>query len=216
MSESIWQQLESAAQAMSYAELTAVVLALLYVILAANESIWCWPAALISSGISVYLLFQANLVAESALNIFYVVMAIVGWVQWSRQPLEPAAGRDNPPDSLPIIRQPLAQAVKIISLNLLLTLILGYILDNYLGSANSYVDAFTTVFSLYTTWMVTQKVLENWLYWIVIDAVSIWLYAERELYLYALLFCIYTLLAVIGYWRWRQLFKLQQDTELAA
>ena len=75
---------------------------------------------------------------------------------------------------------------------------IGYFLKSQTGAALPYVDSFTTVFSLAATYMVTRKVLENWLYWFVIDAVSVGLYTSRGLYLTALLFTAYLVMIVIG------------------
>ncbi len=212
MENGVWQQIQQAATAMSYWEVAAVFLALAYVLLAAKGSLWCWPAALLSSSIYTYICWNANLKAEAGLQIFYVVMAIVGWLQWSKKNRTTEAETGHPisdQKETPIIQYSLVKNLIIIAVNLLATVVLGYILKNYLASANPYVDAFTTVFSLFTTWMVTQKVLENWLYWVVIDAVSVWLYMSRDLYFTALLFAFYTGLALYGYFAWKKLYKQQ-------
>jgi nicotinamide mononucleotide transporter len=86
---------------------------------------------------------------------------------------------------------------------------LGYIFDSYTNQENPYTDAFSTVFSLAATFMVTKKVLENWIYWIVIDAVCIYLFASRGLFLTSILFFFYTIIAVFGFVQWRRQFKLQ-------
>ena len=72
-----------------------------------------------------------------------------------------------------------------------------------------YTDAFTTVFSLAATFMVTKKVLNNWLYWVVIDLVSIFLYMSRGLELAAVQYLLFTVLAILGWIQWRKQYKLQ-------
>jgi nicotinamide mononucleotide transporter len=106
-------------------------------------------------------------------------------------------------------RWPLRWHVGIVLGNSVLTLLLGWFLTTYTTAANPYLDSFTTVFSLFTTWMVTQKVLENWLYWVVIDAASIFLYASREFTLTPYLFALYTVIALAGYLRWRKQYLSQ-------
>lgn len=204
--------LSEALAAMSWLELLAVLLGLAYVILAAKESIWCWPAALLSVSIYIYLCLEARLFAETGLQVFYWVMALVGWWSWRRsnhpaRTAETAVGENS--DSLPVIRWPGRTHLLVIVANTAGTLLLGWFLGTYTEAASPYLDAFTTVFSLFTTWMVTQKVLENWLYWIVIDAASVFLYASRDLYLTALLFVIYTVIAVVGYYQWLNRYKTQ-------
>lgn len=85
--------------------------------------------------------------------------------------------------------------------------ILGYIFDHYTKQANPYVDAFTTCYSLSATFMVTRKILGNWIYWIVIDLVSIYLYAQRDYNLTAVQYGIFTILAIIGFVAWRNEYK---------
>lgn len=213
------QKIESllydALAAMSWLEGLAVLLGLAYVILAARESIWCWPAALMSVTIYIYLCFEARLYAETGLQFFYWVMAIVGWWSWrsKRRLVQTAETKlQDTSGSLPIIRWPARTHLLILAGNSVATLLLGWLLSMYTDAANPFLDAFTTVFSLFTTWMVTQKVLENWLYWVVIDAASVYLYASRALYLTALLFVLYTVIAVIGYYQWRKRYQTQQTT----
>ena len=90
-------------------------------------------------------------------------------------------------------------------------LLIGYIFDKYTAQANPYIDAFTTCYSLSATYMVTKKIIGNWLYWIVIDLVSIYLYAQRDYYLTAVQYGLFTLLAVYGYKVWRKEYKLQKQ-----
>lgn len=207
--------LYDALAAMSWLEGLAVLLGLAYVILAARENIWCWPAALISTSLTIYLLLEAQLYAETALNAFYWIMAIVGWWSWAKRkrPIQTAETKlQDVSQSLPIIRWPLRSHLLLVVLNTAGTLLLGWLLATYTNNANPYLDAFTTVFSLFTTWMVTRKVIENWLYWVVIDAASIFLYASRGLYLFALLFIVYTIIAIFGYYNWLKRYQTQPAT----
>ena len=192
--------------AMTWLEGLAVLLGLTYVLLAAKENIWCWPAALLSSGIYCYLCLKAQLYAETGLQVFYLVMALVGWWSWSNRSNLKSASEEKP---LPVIRWNFKTHALVILLNTLGMLLLGWALDMYTEAANPFLDSFTTVFSLFTTWMVTQKVLENWLYWVVIDAASVYLYASRDLYLTALLFILYTFIAIVGYWKWQKHYQNQ-------
>lgn len=197
MSE-VLQAITTAWAETSQLEIVSVVFGLLYVILAARENIWCWPAAFIGTGTAIFLFWDASLLMESALNIYYLLMAVFGWWQWqygSKQKSE-----------LQISSWGMRQFSLSISLILILTLLSGYFLKSNTGAALPYVDSFTTWSAVITTWMVTRKILENWLYWIVIDAVCVWLYSERGLYLYALLFAAYTVIAAVGYFKWRKKF----------
>jgi len=181
---------------MSPWELFAVVLAVAYLVLAIRQNIWCWAAAFVSTAIYLVLMYHASLYMESALQVFYLGMAVYGWYQWRHGP-----GLDH---SLPVSRWSPQWHVGAIVAVLVATLISGRVLSEYSEAALPYIDSFTTWGAIVATFMVARKVLENWLYWFVIDSVSIYLYVNRELYLTALLFAGYLVLIVIGYLSWRK------------
>jgi nicotinamide mononucleotide transporter len=183
-------------------ESIAVIFSVVYVILAAKENIYAWHAAFISVSIYIYLCLNADLYAETFLQFFYLIMAIAGWYQWKFK-------KDKQGAYLKIKRIPLKTHLLNVLISSIITVITGLFLSNYTQAALPFTDAFTTVFSLYATWMVAKKVLENWLYWIVIDLVSVFLYASRELYLTGLLYFVFTLLAIFGYLKWKKTYKAQ-------
>jgi nicotinamide mononucleotide transporter len=186
----------AAAAAMSGWEIAAVLLLVAYLLLAIRQNILCWPAAIAGSSIYVVLMYQAGLYMESALQFFYIGMAVYGWFCW-RHGITRAAG-------LPVISWPLAFHLLPVCIIAVLTGLSGYLLASYTSAALPYLDSFTTWGAVITTWMVARKVLQNWHYWFVIDSVSVYLYVSRDLLLTALLFCVYLLLIIIGYRAWRQ------------
>ena len=188
-----------AVQQMSGIELAAVILGIAYLLLAMRESLWCWYAALVSTSLFLYLFWQVDLLMESALQVYYIGMAIYGWWHWQH------GGTANA--KLEISRWPLRTHLAAIGLTILATIISGALLARYTDAALPYLDSFTTWGSLVTTWMVTQKILENWLYWLVIDSVSIYLYLDRELYLTAALFAVYIIIVIFGYRQWLQHYR---------
>lgn len=195
--ENILESILRAIQQTSFLEWTAVILGVSYVISITYKKMIAWLFALISSSIYVYLCFSAQLYLESFLQIFYVLTAIYGWLKWRKDTAN---------------KQIISWGFKLnlvnICLSSILTLSIGYIFSKYTNQANPYMDAFTTIFSLIATFMVARKVLENWIYWIIIDAVSIILYSSREFYLTSLLYTIYTLLALFGFIKWYKNYKL--------
>ncbi|WP_444890581.1 nicotinamide riboside transporter PnuC [Microbulbifer sp. DLAB2-AA] len=192
-------------EAMSLWEVAAVVLALAYLLLAMREKISCWYAAFISTAIYLVLFWDVSLLMESALQVFYLGMAIFGWWQWRHH--------EDKNKDLRIHRWPLQTHLIVISGVFLLTLVFGYLLDNFTSAALPYLDSFTTLGAVVTTYMVTRKVLENWIYWIVVDGASIYLYLDRGLYLTALLFLLYVVLVVIGFFQWRSIYNKQNQAE---
>lgn len=189
------------AQTMSHWETTAVILGVAYLVLAMRQSQWCWYAAFGSTAIFSWLFFDVSLLMESALNVYYLAMAVYGWMSWR-------AGNEQK-STLAVQRWSLSNHIIAISGVLLISAVSGFLLSENTGAVMPYLDSFTTWGAVLTTWMVTRKVLENWLYWVVIDAIAIYLYIDRELYLTALLMMVYVFLAVAGYFMWFKDYKAQ-------
>lgn len=187
-------------------EVIAVILAIAYLLLAAKENILCWYCAFLSSLIFVFIFWDVSLLMESMLNIFYVVMAVIGWLEWKY------GGSNN--RQLRISSLKLWQHVLILLSMLVLAGVNGWFMQNYTSAAWPFVDSFTTWASVITTFMVVFKVLENWLYWLLIDSISIFLYMDRGLYLTALLFIAYLVIVVFGYLSWRRHYLKEQKIRL--
>lgn len=188
-------------------ETVAVVLSIAYLVLAMKENSLCWYCAFVSTGIYVVIFGDVSLYMESGLNVYYMAMAIYGWYQWQR------GGAENQGVALSVWSA--RQHVFAIGLIMLATVISGYILTVTTQARLPYIDSFTTWASILTTVMVARKVLENWLYWIVINSVSIFLYLDRELYQTAAMFVLYLVLATIGYFAWRKNY-LEQNAKITA
>ena len=179
-------------------ESIAVIFSLLYVILAAKENNWCWPAAAVSVTLYIYICYNAKLYPETALQIFYLIMAFYGMWNWRKKTAD---------NTLSVTEWRLQKHILIFISGAFLTFLMGFYFSTYTDAAMPLVDSFTTVFSLFATYMVAKKVLENWIYWIVIDAVSVYLYHSRELEQTGLLFIAYTIIAVFGYFAWLKKLK---------
>lgn len=193
------QTIIDAALSMSPWEAAAVILAIAYLLLAVRENILCWLFAFISTAIYTVLFWDVSLLMDSALNVYYMAMAIYGWYQWSHG----GTNGDEKSHTLAIRSMSGQQHFLVITTIAILSLLSGYLLAEHSTAAWPYVDSFTTWASVITTYLVTRKYLQNWLYWIVIDMVSVPLYIDRGLNLTALLFIVYTVVAVIGYFSWR-------------
>ncbi|MCH2224694.1 MAG: nicotinamide riboside transporter PnuC [Crocinitomicaceae bacterium] len=193
----------------SLLEWIAVITGLIYVVLASYQSLWCWFFAFISSGLYVYICIDFDLYIESGLQLFYIAMAILGWFSWKKaEAFRTGSGASRDPKSLSAIQ---VWSFKIHATNIIgsgiVALILGWAFENYTNQSNPYMDSFTTIYSLLATFMVTRRVLENWIYWIVIDLVSIFLYSSRGLYMSSVLYALFTFLAVFGFISWYREYK---------
>ena len=189
----------AAAQSMSPLEVAAVVFAMAYLLLAVKENVWCWFFALLSTAIYTLLFWDVSLLMESALNVYYMAMAVYGWYSWTRG----GANGDDEPHGLTVHGMTGRQHGLVISAIAILTVVSGYLLSEHSTAVWPYIDSFTTWASVITTYLVARKYLQNWIYWIVIDTVSIPLYIDRGLNLTALLFVAYVVISVVGYLKWR-------------
>ncbi|NVK38565.1 MAG: nicotinamide mononucleotide transporter [Gammaproteobacteria bacterium] len=213
-SDAFIQGVISAAQAMSYWEVIAVVLGIAYLVLAMRENSLCWYAAFGSTAIFSWLFFDVSLVMESALNVYYLAMAVYGWYVWNKQPQNSAMQNELTP-KLPISTWSGKQHTLAIGGVLALTFLSGYLLSENTTAVMPYLDSFTTWGAVLTTYMVAKKVLENWIYWFVIDAIAIYLYIDRELYLTALLMGVYVIMVIFGYAAWLKVYKDQNANHSA-
>ena len=202
----------NAIQVMSYWEVIAVALGIAYLVLAMRENSWCWYAAFGSTAIFSWLFFDVSLVMESALNVYYLVMAVYGWYVWNKPNSSLPTNSNNSAPILLITTWSTQQHVAVIGSIVILSLISGYLLNNHTTAVMPYLDSFTTWGAVLTTYMVAKKVLENWLYWLVIDTVAIYLYLDRELYLTALLMVIYVVLALFGFKMWLKTYQQQKPS----
>lgn len=198
----IWENVVLGIENTSWLEWIAVVTAIAYVILASLKSIYCWVFGLLSSFIYVYLFFVSALFMESALQVFYIVVSFYGWYSWKKSALT----------KQDIVRWPFRKHLIILILGGIGVLLVGLFFVYVIPEQQyPFVDAFTTIFSLFATFLVAKKILENWIFWIVIDGVSVWLYAQRDLYLSSVLMICFTGMAVYGYVRWKKEFQQQRS-----
>jgi nicotinamide mononucleotide transporter len=192
----------NAIKATSGLEWLAVCTGIAYVVLVMFKHNSAWIFAFISSFIYVYISYISKLYIDSFLQLFYVVMAIYGWISWQFK----AKSAEND-TSFVVVVWPKSYHFLNFLISCPLACLIGYLFSNYTEQANPYTDAFVTVFSLVATYMVVQKVLENWIYWVIIDAGCVYLFASRSLYMTAVLYAIFCLLAINGYWVWHKLYR---------
>lgn len=181
----------------SLLEWLAVFFSLLYVIFAALEKRICWIFGFISSILLVYICYSVDLYFEVFLQFFYVGMAVVGWLKWKKSSTEIIAISSD------YVKKNLIISVFLACLGG----ILGYIFATYTLQKYPYTDAMVFVFSLYATHLTSIKKIENWMYWIVIDTVCIFLFLSRGLELVAFQYIFFTLAAAWGFWKWLVVWK---------
>ncbi|MEM6380475.1 MAG: nicotinamide riboside transporter PnuC, partial [Bacteroidota bacterium] len=176
----------------------AVICGIIYVILAAQENIWCWFWGILNAMLSIYLFWELQLYAESILYMYYFFAGIYGWYAWTY------AQRVS--EAKAIIEWPWKTHLWLLLVGFALSWLVYFFLASYTDAQMPLVDAHTTVFSFIATYMVTRKILSNWIYWIIIDLVSVGLYASRGIFLYAILMAAYTVIAYFGWRAWSRVY----------
>ena len=200
---SLVEAVSAALAAMSWVEIAAVAFGLAYLVLAVRQNILCWAAGLISTLLSLVLFYGSRLYPETVLQVFYAGVSVYGWWHWRH------GGRPGERASeLPISLWPWRRHALAIGGTLAGALVLGTILSRT-NAAFPYLDSFTSVGAVITTYMVAKKILENWIYWLVIDGIGLYIYWQRSLFAYAALTVVYLVLVVIGFRRWRRDWRAQ-------
>jgi len=184
-------------------EILATSANLAYILLLIREKIACWPFGIAGSLLSIYLFIDVRLYSEAILYLFYVVMGVWGWIRWHRRIEE---------NGNPVTRWRADYHLRAIVIACVIALGWGYTVQFYSDAERPVFDAFTTVFSFLGTYLEVTKVLEAWLYWLVINLASVWLYHDRSLDIYAVLIGFYSVLSVWGFLNWRKTFRAQLVT----
>ncbi|CAG5086216.1 nicotinamide riboside transporter PnuC [Parvicella tangerina] len=199
-------------------EWSSVICGLLYLILIIYEKIWCWFFGILGSALSIWLFYRTQLYSESILYIYYVIIGFYGWYIWSKKSIAKAANDlDLSTDSKSTEVQEsfkewpiLHHLISILSCGVL-SLGVGYLFSNYTNARSAYLDAFTTVFSFFASFLEAKKVVSAWLYWIILNGITIYLYDLRELDKYKLLTVVYFVASFIGFYQWNKKYQLQKS-----
>lgn len=183
-------------------EVIGVFFGLLSVYFSKQENILVYPTGIISTGIFVYILFHAGLFGDMSINAYYFGMSIYGWYYWLH-PKEDGA-------VLPITRA--SRKENLIGIGILLAAfgVVYFVLLNYTSSTVPLIDSITTAIFFVGMWFMARKNIENWIYWIIGDLISIPLYLYKGLGLTSFQYVVFTGLAIAGYVSWRK--KMSEDT----
>ncbi len=167
-----------------------------------------WLASIVMPAISMWIYFSKGIYADFAINIYYFIIAVYGYIVWTRRSKsQPAAETEKSP--LPIRHIPRATLAGCLGVFALLWGIFYFILSRLTDSTVPLADAFTTSLSIVAMWILARKYVEQWIAWIAVDAVCVGLYIYKGIYLYAILYAIYTVIAIIGYRKWLRLMASQ-------
>lgn len=186
-----------------YIEILGTAVGLIYLWQEYRASIYLWITSIIMPAIYLYVYYQAGLYADFGINIYYLVIALYGWLAWRYN--FSLQGKRADSNELSISHVCRVTFLRLTLLFLAAWAVISYILVHFTNSTVPYTDAFTTALSIIGMYMLARKYIEQWWVWLVVDFVSSALYIYKELYFTATLYALYAIIAIFGYRKWKQL-----------
>ncbi len=186
-------------------EYFGVLTGLLYLFLEIKQHRAMWVVGFLTSLVYVFVFFFSKIYADMGLNIYYVAISVYGFLQWSKnRACEKSEMPSVPQDSIIYRRLTPRLFIGVSAAITVLFFLIYIILNDFTDSPIPMGDAFTTAVGIVATWMVARRIMEHWLFWIVANGVSVYLYFGRELYPTMFLYICYTVLAAIGLYTWKK------------
>jgi nicotinamide mononucleotide transporter len=177
-------------------EIAAVAFGIVSVYLSVRQNIWSWPTAIVNVLLYVAVFREAKLYADMGLQVVYFVLSLYGWYEW----LHGGANRTE----LKVSRATPRLWMTVTAIGVAVVAVLGNVLSHQTDAALPFVDSATTSTSLIAQWMMTRKVLENWVVWMAVDVVYVGMFVFKKLYLTAGLYAVFFVLAAMGYAEWKR------------
>jgi len=197
---------------MSYLEFFGVVFGLIAVVLSAKANIWSWPVGIVNVVLAFFFYYQIQLYPDMFLQVFFCITNIIGWWRWAN----PKSEEEDKKKELKVSWMKPKQFASISFIIIVGTIFFGLLASHLhewfpnvfnLPSAFPFVDSFILVASIVVTFLMIQKKIENWIFWIIIDAVATVLYFIKGAKFYSVEYFIFTALAAWGLWNWIKEFK---------
>jgi nicotinamide mononucleotide transporter len=186
-------------------ENVAALFGVVSVYLSVKQNIWSWPTAIVNVGLYAFVFHASRLYADMGLQVIYVIISIYGWYQW-------LYGGQNRTE-LKVSRTTTGTGVVLASIGICFALLLGTVLHRTTNAALPYIDSLATSTSLVAQWMMTRKLLENWIVWVAVDVVYIGMFTSRSLFVTSALYFVFLVLSIMGYRQWKASLN---EPELAA
>lgn len=187
-------------------EIIGTIVGLIYLWLEYKASIYLWIAGIIMPAIYLFIYYNAGLYADFGINIYYLVIAVYGMIAWKTG--FSITGKKTDKKELPISHIPAKAIAKALLAYLVAQISIAWLLINHTDSTVPLADSFTTALSIVGMWMLARKYVEQWWVWCIVDVASSVLYVYKELYFTAILYLLYAIIAIFGYFKWQ---KMMQD-----
>jgi len=184
----------------NWIEIVGAILSLIYLDLSIKQKVSLWFFGIISSVFYIVIFFQTKFYADMSLQFYYVFISIYGWINWKR-------GKQGSGEELPTTQLSKRLLLNLVVATGLIYIVYYLILSKFTDSTIPKADSLVGALSVVGTWMLAKKFIENWLVWIVADALCVGLYIYKGLFPTAILFIVYTVMSVVGYWQWKKRMK---------
>jgi nicotinamide mononucleotide transporter len=178
-------------------EIIGVVIGLTYLYLSYKANKWLWLAGILMPIVYVWIFLDSKFYAAMGLNIYYFFACIYGWIRWTR-------GKTSE-SQLQITHTPKRYIVPLIVVSMAIFAFISFILIRFTDTPVAYGDSFAAALSVVGMWLLAQKYIEQWCVWLVVNVVSCGLFVWQELYYTAVLFAVYSVISVFGYYKWKRL-----------
>jgi nicotinamide mononucleotide transporter len=183
-------------------DILTTVLGLIYIWLEYRASIALWVVGIIMPALDTWLYWTHGLYGDAGMAVYYTLAAVYGFYIWKFKKTRKLK------QSLPIIHMPRRQYLPVMLFFLLAWGAIYYVLVNWTNSTVPLLDSFTNALSFVGLWALARKYLEQWLFWIVVDAVCCYLYIQKDIPFKAILYGLYVVIAIAGYYKWKQMLKI--------
>ncbi|OXA75695.1 nicotinamide riboside transporter PnuC [Flavobacterium frigidimaris] len=175
-------------------ELFGAIFGFLSVYFTIRQNIWCWYFGLLQVTLYCFVFYTSKLYSDMILHIIYIFLQVFGWYNWKY------GGTNKSTLRVTFLKN----TTFWIGLTVIATLFTGYIMQTKTDASYPYEDAFIMIASLVAQYLMIKKVLESWLFWIIVDVVAIIIYAYKDLYFTTALYVLFLVMAIIGYLEWKK------------
>ena len=188
---------------MNTIEIFGLCAGMLSIALLIKQNIWTWPIGIAYTLASLYIFFTAKLYADFALHVFFLFMSFYGWYYWLQ-------GNSSFDSELPVSRESKKVLACSTIICVLAIILASNLFTKYTDAELPYWDNTTSILSVLAIWLQSRKKIESWVFWLIIDILSVGIYFYKDLYLYSLLYSIYVGMAFFGYATWLKSYRNEQ------
>jgi nicotinamide mononucleotide transporter len=200
----------------NYIEVFGAVTGILYVFLEIRQSLWLWPVGIVTSAVYIWVFLTSKFYADTSLQVYYLVISILGWYWWVKGAGRTAQGSLNQDEqesgsagekakrALEVTRLNQKTGIVLSVVFMILYAVMWFILSRFTDSPVPVWDAFITSLSIVATWMLARKIFEHWLLWIVVNFVSAFIFYVKGLYPTVILYIVYGIMSFAGLLAWKK------------